>query len=169
MGDTCQVTGLGKRRSTTSGTRSVGAALLLLGLLVSACGGSATDDPNALGNATDAPDSTAPGVGTSASGDITVSGLAIHRTGNHLDISAKISNTGPTTDQLLSISSQVTSTLTESPALTIPSKATAALGKDGTPTVLTINARLEQGGSVALTLTFKTAGQVDDYAGFTGF
>jgi hypothetical protein len=151
----------------TASTRSIATSLLLLGVLVSGCAGSATDDPNTLGNATDAPDTQAPGVGTSASGDITVSGLSIVRSGDHLAITAKISNTDAA-DELLSISSQVTATLTESPALAIPAKGTVTLGKGGTSTVLTVNARLETGGSVALTLNFKNAGQVDDYAGFTG-
>jgi hypothetical protein len=168
MRETGRVTRLGKRRNITASIRSTAAALLLLGVLVSACSGSATDDPSTLGNATDAPDSTGPGVGRSASGDITVSGLTIHRTGDHLDITAKISNTGATADELLSISSQVTGTLTESPALAIPAKGTVTLGIGGTSTELTINARLEPGGSVALTLNFKDAGQVDDYASFTG-
>jgi copper(I)-binding protein len=168
MRETGRVTGLGSRRKITTSTRSIAATLLVLGGLVSGCAGSATDDPNTAGNATNVPNSLPPGVGTSADGDITVSGLVIHRTGDHLDISAKISNTGAAADQLLSISSQVTATLTESPALAIPAKGTVSLGDGGTSTVLTINARLEPGGSVALTLNFKAAGQVDDYASFTG-
>jgi hypothetical protein len=158
------VSGLGKRLSASSSTRSLIATLILVAAVVSGCSGSTSDEPNTAGNATAVP-GTIPGIGTS--GDITVSGLGIHRTDDKLAITAQIRNTGSTPDQLLSISSQVTAALTESPALVIPAKGTAALGAGGTTTTLTINARLEPGGSIALVLNFKTAGQLDAYAGFS--
>jgi hypothetical protein len=165
MGDTGRVTGLGKRRPRSSLTRSIAATAILVSALVSGCAGSASDEPNTAGNATAVPGAI-PGIGTA--GDITVSGLSIHRTGDQLAITAQIRNSGTAADQLLSISSQVTETLTKSPALAIPAKSTVSLGAGGTATSLTINARLEAGGSVALTLNFRDAGAVDDYSSFSG-
>jgi copper(I)-binding protein len=132
--------------------------------MISGCAGSASDEPNTAGDATAVPGNI-PGIGTS--GSITVSGVSIHRTGDQLAITARIRNGGSAPDQLLSISSQVSTTLTESPALTIPAKSTTQLGADGTKTTLAINARLEPGGSIALTLDFRGAGQIDAYSSFS--
>jgi hypothetical protein len=160
------MTEAGVRCIRSARTRSIVGTLILLGALVSGCAGNASDQPNTAGNATNVPDNL-PG-SNSASGAISVSGLSIRRTGDHLDITAQISNTGTTADELQSLTSQVTDTLTESPALAIPAKSTVALGKGGTNTQLTINARLEPGGSIALIFNFKAAGQVDGYASFSG-
>jgi hypothetical protein len=138
--------------------------LIVVSALVTGCSASASSQPNTAGNATAVPGGI-PGIGTA--GDLSISGLAIHRTGDQLAITAQIRNAGAAPDQLLSVSSQVTATLTESPALTIPAKGTVQLGAGGTKTVLTINARLEPGGSIALVLNFKSAGQLDAYAGFS--
>jgi hypothetical protein len=158
------VPGLGKRLSQRSATRSIAASLILLYAMISGCTRSASDESNTAGVATAVPGNI-PGIGTS--GNITVSGVSIHRTGDQLAITAQIRNSGSTPDQLLSIGSQVSANLTESPALTIPAKSTTQLGDGGTKTALTINARLEPGGSIALTLTFRSAGQVDAYSSFS--
>jgi hypothetical protein len=158
------VPGLGKRPLQSSSTRSIAAIVILVGAMISGCAGSASDEPNTAGDATAVPGNI-PGIG--ASGNITVSGVSIHRTGHELAVTAEIRNSGSSPDQLLSISSQVSTTLTESPALAIPAKSTTQLGDGGTKTALTINARLEPGGSIALTLNFRGAGQVDAYSSFS--
>jgi copper(I)-binding protein len=165
MGEDGRVSGLRKLKQARA--RTLPAVLLAaLVLTVGGCAGSTSEEPNTAGSASPVPGAVL-SFGAATQGDIVVSDLTITRTGEQLAISAKIDNGDSAADELLTISSQVTSTLTFSPALTIPGKGSAQLGSGGAKAVLTENARLPTGGTVALTLTFKQAGSVQLYSQFS--
>ncbi len=108
----------------------------------------------------------APTPGTASQGQLSVRITSITRSGDQLTVAGQVHNAAKTTEELLSVGSQVTATLTLTPALQIPAGATLELGSSGRAVVLTQNARLEPGGTVVLMLNFQRAGEVQVFSGF---
>ncbi len=155
----------GLRNPRQARARSVSAVLLTaLALSVAGCAGSTSDEPNTAGSASAIPGAV-PTIGSATQGSIVISDLSIRRTGEKLQIAAVIKNSDASADELLSMSSQVTSTLTFSPPITIAGKGDVVW--KGDDAVLTENARLPAGGTVALTLTFRRAGPVQVFSQFS--
>ncbi len=152
-----------RRRHT--GTRTVAAACTLLGLIAgcsNAGGGGAA--PNTASSASVVPGE-APQLGEGSGGGISVTGTSIVRTGKKLSITAQIHSAESTSDELVSVGSEVTPTLTLPSPVKIPAGATVAIG-GATKLVLDQNARLEPGGTVALLLHFSNAGAVQVFSSF---
>ncbi len=151
------------RRHT--GTRTVAAACTLLGLIAgcSSAGGGGVA-PNTAGSASVVPGE-APQLGEGSGGGISVTGTSIVRTGTKLSITTQIRSEESSSDELVSVGSEVTSTLTLSSPVKIPAGATVTIG-GATKVVLDQNARLEPGGTVALLLQFSNAGSVQVFSSF---
>jgi hypothetical protein len=143
------------------------AAVSAVGLVfLCGCAGSTTQ-PNAASSASVAPGA-APTLGDATQGDLSVNDVSIQRDGTKLAVTATIHNSGPTADQLTEVGSQVSPTLTLTPALAVPAGGTVALGgPNGTKVVLDQQGRLEPGGTVDLILQFQNAGQVQVFSSFT--
>ena len=140
------------------------AVLLTVVLVAGGCSNSSDSAPDVATSATAVPGSV-PQLGEGTVGALSISEIALQRSGSQLTLSGRIVNAGPA-DELTRIASQVTEPLTPSPAITLPAKASTELGKDPS-IILTENARLEPGGTVDLTLTFGQAGSVQVFASFS--
>ena len=138
------------------------ACAALLGSMAACAGTSAA--PNTASDPTVV--AGAPTPGQASQGQLTVRVTAITRSGNRLSVAAQVHNAAKTPEELQSIGSQVTATLTLTPPLQIPAGATRELGGGGRSVVLVQNARLEPGGTVALMLNFRRAGAVQVFSGF---
>lgn len=141
----------------------LGAAILALAV-TAGCSDTGAP-PNTASSATPAPGSF-PTLGVASQGDLKLSGVSIVRKGTQLIISATISNSGTTADELLSIGSQVSPTLTLNPPVQVPAHGSVTLGGSGTSAVLDQEGRLEPGGTVDLMLDFRDAGQFQVFSAF---
>ncbi len=139
---------------------------VLLGALTACSGssGSGSTNPNSAGRATVVPGNV-PTQGEGSAGGITVTGVSIVRSGSKLTVSGQIHNDESAADELVSVGSEVTATLTLNPALRIPAGDTVSLG-GAHQLVLQQNARLEPGGTVVLSLQFTHAGPVQVFSSF---
>jgi copper(I)-binding protein len=133
-------------------------------LLLSACA-SVANRPDTATNASTVP-GPVPHLGQATQGGISITGVTVQRTGSRLDVTARIANAGAAADDLTTVGSQVSPTLTLRPAVKVPARGSVQLGPGGTSVVLQQEGRLEPGGTVALTLQFQQAGSVKVFSSF---
>lgn len=156
--------------AVTPRRRTAAAVCAALGALAvsTACGSSSSGSstPNTAGNATAVPGDV-PKLGQGSGGGITVTNTTVVRSGTKLTISARIHNDQTVTDELVAAGSQVSATLTLTPALRIPPGGTITIGNgSANAVVLTQNSRLEPDGTIVLNLQFGKAGAVQVFSSF---
>lgn len=137
---------------------------LATAVLVSGCSDTGAP-PNVASSASPVPGS-APTLGVANQGDLSLSGVSILRKGTQLIVSATITNSGDTADELQQVGSQVSPTLTLNPPIPVPAHGSVTLGGSGPSVVLDQQGRLEPGGTVDLMLEFRDAGQLQVFSGF---
>jgi hypothetical protein len=152
-----------RRRPPAAACALLGLLGLLAGCSNSGSGGGAV--PNTAGSASVVPGE-APKLGEGAGGGISVTGTSIVRTGTKLAISAQIHSDESTPDELTAVGSNVGPTLALASPLKIPAGGTVSIGGQGTRVVLTQSGRLEPGGTVALSMQFGSAGNVQVFSSF---
>jgi hypothetical protein len=154
--------------ASPSSRRVIRSGIAILALATAAVLSGCSDTgapPNTAGSATPVPGS-APTLGVANQGNLSLSGVSILRKGTQLIISATITNSGSTADELQQIGSQVSPTLTLNPPIQVPAHGSVKLGGSATSAVLDQQGRLEPGGTVDLMLEFRDAGQLQVFSAF---
>jgi copper(I)-binding protein len=136
---------------------------LAFAVLLGGCA-SASNAPDSASSATAVPGA-APRLGQTSQGSISITDTSIQRTGQKLRITSQIHNAAPSADELVSVGSQVSPTVTLHPTLQLPANGDLRIG-DAVNVVLAQQARLEPGGTVDLTFQFERAGTIQVFSSF---
>ncbi len=142
------------------------AVLLVVGLSLTACGGSTggEEGPVVVGSNTPVSGS-APRLGSATVGDLGLSGFVLHGDGSALTVAGQIRNSGSEADQVVSMGSNYTETRTLAPPLQIPPGGTVTVDA---PTVqLPLVGQIDPQATVGLNVGFARAGTVEVFATYS--
>jgi hypothetical protein len=153
-------------RRRTAMTAVTACALVGLAGLLAGCSGSAGATPDTASSATLVPGDTTK-LGSGSGGGISITGTSIQRTGTRLTITAQIHNSESAADELVTVGSNESPTVTLQPPLPIAAGATVTIGgTSDTSVALEQTGRLEPGGTVALSFQFGNAGAIQVFSSF---